>query len=390
MKIAIIGDVHYGQSPLGTTDPDTQMNTRLLDFIETFNNTIDNFVKNDVKTVVLVGDVFDKRNPSPIVIKSMMRCLMRAVDKGIEKILINIGNHDQVRGVNATTLDFLNELKLPNIKVFPNIETYSLSDDFHLVFLPYTDRRALNAKDKNEAVEILKTKLKEQTDKIKGTKILIAHLMLEKEGDTLNGEEYGLNELVLPLAMFSDFSAVVSGHIHKPQVIQEKPPIICSGSMDRCSFGEREHQKVSIIMDDQANYILIPTKTRNLIDMRFDYSAQTWKKNINEAIVKDIENYDQATPIKDAIVKIAVKVQENDSYYVSQAKIKNALESKNIKHCASIYINTVNVRQLRDEGINETISPAKAIETFIGNLSENEEMKKKLIVLSHKIIKEVG
>lgn len=389
MKIGFIGDTHMGEF-FGRLDSNTQIDFRLLDFMNTFDNIIDMFLSKGVETVVLMGDSFDKRNPPPIVMKSFSKCLIRAIERGINKILINVGNHDQQRHISATSVDVFKELKLPAIQVFTEIDHYSVSDHLHLVFLPFKDRRMFDVGTKEEANKILKKQLDEKCAALKGKKILVAHQMLEKQEDSLNGEAYGLNELVLPMSMFDSFNAVISGHQHKPSVIQEKPFIACSGSMDKVSFGERNHQKVTIIMDGNLNYEIIPTKTRNMIEVKLDYTDATHKKTINSKILKDLEEFDSKTPLNDAIVKVSVRVRENDSYFVSQSKIREFIMGKNIKHCSSVFVSSVNVRQLRDNEINETVSAKKAMESFINNLSESANMKEKLIAIADKIIKEVG
>lgn len=391
MKIGIIGDIHLSaNNNFGKMDPKTQLNTRLLDLINTFNNIIDTHIENGVEVVCIVGDVYTERNPAPEQVSAFSRCLMRAIDKGIKKILINVGNHDQSRTVSATSLDVFNELKIPQIQVFSNPGFYSVLPDLHLIFMPYRDRRMLNAETKDEAIKIYKDKVNEISKGLSGKKIFIAHQMIEKQDDSLNGEACGLNELVLPLSAFSSVDFTISGHVHRHSIIRENPPVICSGSMDKVSFGERNHSKVSLIINEDLSYNVIPTQTRNLIELKLDYSDKLYKKTINEKILHDIQDFDKNTPLKDAIVKVIIKVRENDSYFVSQAKIKGEIMSKNIKHCSSIFVSAVNNRQLRDDGINETVSPKKAIATFINNLAESSNMKEKLIKLAEKIIKEVG
>ena len=45
-------------------DQKTQLNSRLLDFSNTFNGIIDKFASRDVKIVVLAGDIFETRRPT--------------------------------------------------------------------------------------------------------------------------------------------------------------------------------------------------------------------------------------------------------------------------------------------------------------------------------------
>ena len=89
MKIGIIGDVHIGASySLGKTDPETQLNSRLLDYANTFNFIIDTFVKNKVSTVILTGDVFESKHPTTAQLNIFSKCLKRATDFGLKVPLL--------------------------------------------------------------------------------------------------------------------------------------------------------------------------------------------------------------------------------------------------------------------------------------------------------------
>src|SRR5271168_1217445 len=103
--IGILGDIHYGAGlNLGKIDPITQLNTRLLDYEDTFNKAVDYFIEQKVKLIIQTGDVFENRLPTSAQHKIFSRCLRRALDKGLEFIFI-IGNHDQQRDVSTNTID---------------------------------------------------------------------------------------------------------------------------------------------------------------------------------------------------------------------------------------------------------------------------------------------
>ena len=82
-KIAIIGDCHFGAGyNMGNIDPKTQLNTRLLDFSNTFNKIVDRFSKKNVKTIILTGDIFETRHPTSAQLSAFSTCAQRANEPG--------------------------------------------------------------------------------------------------------------------------------------------------------------------------------------------------------------------------------------------------------------------------------------------------------------------
>lgn len=388
-KIGIIGDTHFGAGyNMGKLDSKTQMNTRLLDFANTFNKIIDAHVKRQVKIVVLTGDIFETRHPTATQHKIFSRCVQRAVDLGIT-ILINVGNHDQQRHVDTTTVDIYNSLKIPGVYVFQEMGVHVV-DNTNIIVMPYRDRRMLGGKTSPDAVKTLIREFESLTSNLKGNKIVVGHFMLEK-GQDLDPDLFSMDELVLPLAMFYDCDAVVMGHIHKHNVVSEQNPIVIySGSMEKVTFGEKDHNKVSIIFD--TNNIqkpeIIKTKTRNLYEISFDYSdLDPFKSLINEHVTKDIDDF--KGNLKGSICKVMVRIKERDLYYIDQSLIRSHMASKGIKYCTGVQVSAVSSRQLRNNTIDETISGKKAMISFVEGLLIGDQMKKKLLKYAEKVIDEV-
>lgn len=392
--ISILGDLHYGSGfNMGCIDPKTQLNTRLLDFSNTFDNIIDTFAKKNVKTVVLCGDIFETRHPTSAQLNIFSKCIQRAANYGM-KIIVNIGNHDQQRSISTTTVDAFGTLNLPFLKIYQEMGVYK-TDDTNIILMPYRDRRMMNASSNSEALDLIKDEFNSITKNLTGNKIVVGHFMLEKSPDGFDPDMFSLNELVLPLDMFQDCDIVIMGHIHKHEIItMDKPIIIYSGSMDKVSFGEKDHQKVSIILDPNnlKNVEIIKTKVRNLFEINLDYTdnKNAFKEKINNKITQDIDEFDKKQSIKDSIVKITVRVKENDLYYVKQPEIKDHILSKDVKYCAGVHVGSISTRQLRDSSINETLSGKKAFASYLNNLScESESMKKKILKRAEEIIEEV-
>jgi DNA repair protein SbcD/Mre11 len=397
MKIGILGDVHCGAGiTIGKTDPETQLNSRLLDFVDTFNTIIDNFVEKEVSTVVITGDIYDTRHPTSAQLNIFSKCLRRAVSKGIT-ILMVVGNHDQQRTISTTTIDIYDSLQLDDIMSFPNMAVHTIKDgnkDIHLIMMPYRDRKMVDGAQTNlEAIDKIKKEIALLTSDLLGTKIVIGHFMIDKAITGETSEVFSINELVLPLDTFAGFDAIIMGHVHKSAILSKHPLTMYVGSMEKISFGEKDHTKISIILDTDniSNTEIIKTKTRNLLEMNFDYTNgdKYYKNQITDQIVADIDNFNDIYDLSDSITKLVVKVKEDDMYYVDQERIKQYILGKNVNYLSPMQITTMSSRKLRDKDITESMDSKKAMASFIKNANETETTKKKLLKFATAIIEEV-
>lgn len=392
MKIGVIGDVHIGAGfTLGKIDPETQLNSRLLDYQNTFNSIIDKFVDRQVEVVVLTGDVFESRNPHPSQLNILCKCLTRATSKGL-KIYIVVGNHDQTRGTSTTTIDIFNHLQLPNIQVFQEPAIQSI-EDFHLIFMPFRDRIMMNVENNENAYELIKTQVQSLIVGKTGTKILIGHFMLENTAEGDNPDSFGIKELVLPLNIFQGVDVVVMGHIHKHEIKSPNDPVVIySGSMEKNNFGERETDKISIVLntEDPNNYEILKSDVRPLFDLVLDYSEEEpINEKITEKILSDLDEINHETPLKDGIVRLTAKVNGTDLLQVRHQKIKEHLYSKGIHNLVPLQISATSTRQFRNKSIDEHTDSKKAMAAFLDGTSDSVALKEKLQKAAVQVIEQV-
>ncbi len=397
MKIGIIGDTHFGAGyNLGKLDPKTQFNSRLIDFSNTFNNTIDEFIKRDVKVVILTGDIFETRHPTSAQLNAFSKCVQRAINKGLELIVV-VGNHDQQRTISTTTVDIFSSLETPGIHIYPDFSAHTLTDEdgnnINCILMPYRDRRMMATKTNSEAIAEINNKITALCSNMDKPRIAIGHFMIDRAITGENPDSFSINELILPLSMFKDFDAVIMGHVHKHAVLSKDPLIMYSGSMEKISFGEKHHTKVAVILDtkDIKRPEIIRSDIRNLYEMNFDYSdgEKYYKNQITDKIILDIDKFNMRWKLEGAIVKLVAKVKQNDHYYVNQDKLRKHILSKGVQHLSPMEISSVNFRQLRNKKITETVSGKKAMSAFIRSLIEPEQVKAKLIKFANSIITEV-
>jgi len=394
--IGIIGDNHWGASyNLGKIDPETQLNTRLLDYSNTFNSIIDKFIERGVRNVFLTGDVFETRHPTSAQLNAFAKCADRAISMGVN-IIVSVGNHDQLRNIKTTTMDVFGQLQLPGLKVFQEMGVYHIDEESSVILMPFRDKRMLQANSPEEAIEQLREELNGHIDSLgERNKIVVGHYMLEQgpSGMYLGGTS--INELKLPFDMFKKCDAVIMGHIHQPEVIKKTRPVIMySGSMERNSFGDRGHDKISIIMDEKntEDFEILNTKCRDLFEISLDYSGTKtpYENEINNQIIGGISNFNNNSSLTDSIVRVVVSVHDADMNYIDQAAIKNSIISMGANFCSSVRVSSSAFRQLRNSSINESVAGKQAFVSYIKNIKfESDAVRKQVAKLGEEIIDKV-
>ena len=391
--IGIIGDTHFGAGyNIGKVDVNTQLNTRLLDFSTTFDNIIDKFVQNDVETVFLTGDIFETRHPTAAQLNEFSKCAQRAMGMGL-KLVIVIGNHDQMRHISTTTVDLFAKLKLPALTVYQDMGVHRLNDTTSVILMPYRDKRMLELQSHDEAVAALKASLSKTLESLVGqTVIVIGHYMFERGNAEFDMPSSSMNELMLPTDMFDGCDAVIMGHQHKPGVLSKSNPVIIySGSMDKVSYGERDHTKISIVMDEgsPSDYKILKSNTRNLYELSFDYldDKAEYGAGINDKIKADINDFDSTNPMLNAIVKLSVRMKETDLHYINHSSIKEFVMGKNVHCCTGIHTSSISYRQLRNSNITELLSGKLAFGEYLDGVDmDSDKLKKSVLKYGKEII----
>jgi DNA repair exonuclease SbcCD nuclease subunit len=391
-KIGIIGDAHISSSfSTGHTDPTTQLNSRLLDFIQTFDTIIDTFESRGVKVVVLTGDLYHSRSPSPVSVNALSKSITRATKKGLEVVLIS-GNHDLSKTTDSTTIDVFDSLDVNKVSVYTKFGVKAFKD-FNLILMPYIDRKILKVESNEEAVSKIRIQVQSALKSLKTPSILIGHAMFENTVSAYSdSENFSLNEIAFPIDTFAGCAAVVFGHVHTGQVIQKRNPFAAYvGSMEKITFGDSKVDKSTILYDTATGtYELIPTKVRPLLELAFDYTDAPLKTEVNDRIVADIEGYIKKQSIEGAIVRLAIKVNSADTYHINQERLKEKIMGYKPDSLTAIQLTTNTARQLRDTAINEAVSAKTAFQAFVKNLNEPDAVKKQLLKVGEQIIEDVG
>jgi exonuclease SbcD len=370
VKIVIIGDIHLGAGySFGRPDPETGINSRLLDYEKTLSNIITYTINKKFELCIMLGDVFETRNPSPQQMVIFYKQLKRLSAAGITTLVIS-GNHDYIKTRQITSsLDPLKEINIPYISVYTEIDLVQFADSnnelINILLMPYRNRQSYDKQSNEDAVmemtkEVHAAKLKAAD----GTPtLLVGHMMMENTIPADAGE-YGINELVLPFDIFEGIDVVVNGHIHRPSILKESPLFIYSGSMECKDFSEKDHQKCFLIYDSAQSGVESVTfkgiPTRKFIDFEIDYSSN-FPENPMEEITKRIQD----TSVFDAVVKLSVKVPETKVAAIDTAAIRAKFHELDVNCISDISVSPVISKQLRNQKVNDAPDDMSAFKHYV-------------------------
>lgn len=383
MKLVILGDTHFGGGySLGTINSYRQLNSRLIDFSNTFDYVIDYIKANGVKHFAITGDIFEYRRPQASELSLFSEKLQRLSEIGVHSHIV-IGNHDMIRDQCATTIDVLDRLKLPMIHIYTDVDSVKCEDGtedvINLIFFPFRNRQMLDCSTNEAAVRRLSDRLQYEIRGIgKGPKILIGHFMLQ---GTMLGNiviEDHAGEISLPTEMFKDLDGAIMGHIHPHHIIQKSPLVAYVGSMERKDFGDGGHLKYFLVVDstkDKLIYQFEKLPVRPMYDIELDQSTVSSGKLATEKCIEKLGIFAQKHRMVDSIVRITILVNERSVYDLNKDTIRYYLKKElSVCHCVSIHTQVVSKRQLRKSTITERINPTKSFEEYL-TLIEDREMR---------------
>jgi DNA repair protein SbcD/Mre11 len=339
LKILHFADLHIGVENYGKVNPTTGLNTRLEDFVKSFDLLVENAIHEKVDLVIFAGDAFKINEPSNTHQRLFAQRVLRLAQADIPVFLL-IGNHDQTnRYGESHALDIYATLDIPKVWVSgrPQIQTIpTRSGPLQIVSLPHVSKSALLTVDDfaSQTLAEVDRSIVEQVDDILtyfGKQIdpeipafLVAHVGVDQ---AKMGSEQSMSigyGFTVPLHILarSEYKYVALGHIHKHQVLCQDPPVIYPGSLDRVDFGEEKEDKGYMqieLYQDKVEYEFIPLPCRPFV---------TIEKNLSESEdpTADLLKVIEKTPIQDSIVRLLYTIQTQRAEEIDTKQLKKALE----------------------------------------------------------------
>lgn len=413
MKLLHTADIHLGAKTYGRRDPETGLNTRLLDVRRSFEELVQRALDADVDAFLFSGDAYHTADPTPTQQKIFAECLQPLADAAVPLVLI-IGNHDHpVTYGRASSLDIFEYVdgdvycyRKPTASV-QVIDTKS--GPLQLIPLPWPIRSQILTKDEyrsmgpEELRQFIEEKYvnyvhrraeevqnEETGQRADGTEhqlspdvptVLAGHVTVQ--GAELSGSErttlissepkFTVGQLAV-----APIHYVALGHIHRAQNRnpEGQPPVVYAGSIERVTFTERDEKKGFYLVDveperDPATYVTFEeTPARAFVALHVDAREA---EEPTERILETIEQADVA----DAVVRVRYHVEEAQLSLVDQDRLRAALEEADT--IAAIERTVDPAERKRRTVVTRESDLEEAVRQYVGQHDDLEGMEEDLV-----------
>ena len=398
MLVIHTADIHIGVENYSRPDPESRTSSRLQDFLTSFDELVDYAIDEKADLVLVCGDAYKSRNPTQTHQREFVKRISKLAQKGIQVFLL-AGNHDSpnVPGP-ATTLDIFSTLEIENVHVASELKTEVIktaNGNIQIISLPWvrkgdfmslSEYNQLSNENLNKAIE---KKLIEDLNTEIGNldssmpSILASHVSVDlaktsSEKSMTLGKDY-----ILPTKSLASnkLDYVALGHVHKHQVLNDDPPVVYSGSLERIDFGEEKDSKgfcaISISTGtDKGNriesYKFVEVKARRF--KTISIVIEDTDEYPNDKILSEINKHE----IKDAIVQVIVDVHASRYREISDKIIREKLSTAHF--IAAVRKNVISESKNRlGKKLHESVPPMEALEAFLKERNRDEKKMRLLL-----------
>jgi exonuclease SbcD len=408
MKIIHFADLHLGVESYGRLDPATGLSSRLLDFLKALDQVVDYAIANKVDLVLFCGDAYKSREPTQTQQREFAKRINRLSTNGIPIFLL-IGNHDLPNAIGkATTTEIFDTLTVKKVYVSNRPEVYSIptaSGKVQIVSLPWLRRSALLTKEetKNLTFDQMNQRLEQALTKVIAAKaqeldpklpaILAAHVWVTgakvgSERSMTIGQEHAL---LLSSVAHPAFDYIALGHIHKHQVLEQNPPVVYAGSLERLDFSEAEDDKGFYLVEIEADredgqrrvsFNFHPVAGRRFLTIDVNIAPDDIEPTAT--VLKAIA--EQEDKIKDAIVRLNISLPAEVEGQLRDSDIRNAVKEA---HYFALAKDIKRESRLRlGQWTAEEITPSAALKAYLESKKLSPERAKLLLQYGEKLIEE--
>lgn len=384
-NVIILGDVHLGKGQaIGKSGVGSTLNSRIVDQLNLLDWVLDQAEEMLASNIIITGDIFEDPKPHPYLITLFISWLKKCQAHNVNVHII-IGNHDILRSgiIYTSPLDILTEVDLEHVYVYKYVDTIIIGSTA-FTMLPFRDRKAFSSNSANEALSLVQSSLIYELSSIPATykKVLIGHLAIEKSipiGDEIDDLT---NELLCPIEMFNGYDYVWMGHVHKPQVMNNKNPYVAHiGSMDISNFAENDHKKIIVIFNTvgelfEENKDIWTVKnlpTRSLKKVSIMVPEDT--KDSTKYVLDELKKIDS---LNKAIVRVEVSLASSEIKSIDKQDIEKYLNSKGVFNISGIS-ESKKVAQIKKDSnniIDTKMGVVSAIKTYADTYIEKKKRKK--------------
>lgn len=341
VRILHFADAHIDIANYGRHDPETGLPHRVVDFLKALDQIVEAALGGDVDLVIFAGDAYRDRNPQPTFQREWGRRMMRLSEAGIPTLLL-VGNHDIAPAEKrAHTMQEFKTLAVPHILVADDAVQFWGPDDLgvpiQLITLPWVTRSRFLARHEvgdqtaNEVLDRMEDIVAEAIEAHIDSAdpglplVLVAHASVVgavygSERQVMLGHEVMLSSRVI---RDQRLDYVALGHIHRHQSVNEHPPAVYPGSIERIDFGEAKEEKGYVLANverGRASWRFIPLKTRPFVD---EVAEAREADGFMAEILGQLPSPDR---VRDAICRITVRYPQDLEPLLDEKQIRSALD----------------------------------------------------------------
>ena len=377
MKILHLADLHLGKV--------IQEQSLLEDQKYMLNEIIKKLQEENVETILISGDVYDRSIPQTDAI-DLLDYFLNILIKDLKKqVFIISGNHDSKERLGFGNKIFENDGLFISSKYEGKIKKVELQDEYgklNIYMLPFIKpievKKYFNDESLSYDETIKKIIEKEDIDESQRN-IILTHQFVTSIGEEVERTESEVLTLGgtdnVDISNYNKFDYVAIGHVHRPQRIG-RDTARYAGTMLKYSFSEVNHKKTMPIIDfkEKGNIDIKLVELKPLRDMR----------EIKGPIEKLIENYEE----ENANDYIRAIITNEEPVYDAIGQIRKIypnvlkLEVQNSKIMSNIEFKTENLQKVKSKSEIELFNE---FYKFQNNIELNEEQ----INLIQEIVKEI-
>lgn len=342
IRLLHFADVHLGIENYGRVDPNTSLNSRVIDFLRRLDEMIAYAKVHEVDIAVFAGDAFKNRQPNPTLQREFAWRVRDLAD--ICPVVLLIGNHDLPATLQrASSVEIYDTLNVPNVLVGADYELYHVetkSGAVEIATAPYPTRAVLLDDDAvrgktmaqldallQEKLQLVLRDLAQQAAQSPVPRVLVGHFSVS---GAIYGSERGImtgRDATVLLSELADpaWDYVALGHIHKHQNLTvgrlSAPPVVYSGSLERIDFGEEDDAKGFCWVEmerGQTSWQFVPLTPRRFLTLRLDV------RHSDNPMQKILESIAQAN-VEEAIVRLIVQADVEAETKIRESEIQKAL-----------------------------------------------------------------
>lgn len=402
IKILHLSDIHMGSGfSHGRIHPETGLNTRLEDFVNTLSRCIDRALAEPVDLVLFGGDAFPDATPPPYVQEAFAGQFRRLVDANIPTVLL-VGNHDQhTQGQGGASLCIYRALGVPGVVVGDTLTTHRIqtrNGSVQIITLPWLTRSTLMTRQETEGfslaevnqllTERLRVVLEGETRRLDPNvpTVLLGHLMMDNAN--LGAERFLAvgKGFTLPLSLLTRpcFDYVGLGHVHRHQNLNKSnnPPVIYPGSIERVDFSEEKEDKGYVMVElekGRVQWEFCPLPVRTFHTIEVDVSKT---EDPQAAIMKALAKRD----IQDAVVRLIYKLRSEQLDLIDSASLHTALIPAHTYTIQPELVSQLARPRVPELSASNSIDPMEALRTYLDNREDLKDIAASMLEAAHNLL----